>query len=156
MCKMNSLLTRCVATNGLLLPQKLEELKEVGCDSTHHHHKRRGCRCGLTKSTITLTTEARLCGVKKRLKVLSKNQLVGLRAAADSGMVVKVNSVYIPGINSDHLVKLQKTVSKLGRLCSQHYAADSSRQICTHTRAFQCSKSKRSDTPAKGILFQFP
>jgi nitrogen fixation protein NifB len=35
---------------------------------------------------------------KKAFQTLNKNQLDGLREAAAAGMVVKVNSVYIPGI----------------------------------------------------------
>ena len=106
-------LTRCVATNGLLLPQKLEELKEVG----------------VTALTITINAvdadvgsqiydyvnyRGKTLRGKAAFEVLSKNQLVGLRAAADLGMVVKVNSVYIPGINSAHMVEVAETVRSLG------------------------------------------
>jgi nitrogen fixation protein NifB len=105
--------TRCVATNGLLLPKKIGELKKLGV------------------AVLTITVNAidpevgsqiysyveyggKTLQGKAAFGVLSKNQLEGLMEAADAGMVVKVNSVYIPGINSAHLVEVAKTVKELG------------------------------------------
>ncbi len=105
--------TRCISTNGLLLPKKLEQLQDVG----------------VVALTITINavdadvgsqiySHVRLNGKtmrgKEAFEVLSLNQLEGLRNAADAGMVVKVNSVYIPGVNSEHLVEVAKTIRSLG------------------------------------------
>jgi nitrogen fixation protein NifB len=106
-------LTRCLSTNGLLLPQKISCLKDVG----------------VTALTITINAvdpevgsqiysfvnfENKTYRGKKAFEVLSHNQLTGLREAADAGIVVKVNSVYIPGVNSEHLAEVAKKVRDLG------------------------------------------
>ncbi len=106
-------LHRCVSTNGLLLPQKIGALKAVG----------------VTALTITINATDPAVGAKiysfvqyqgktlhgkEAFEVLSQNQLAGLQAAAQAGIVVKVNSVYIPSVNSAHLVEVAKAVRDLG------------------------------------------
>ena len=51
---------------------------------------------------------------REAFEILSKNQLAGLKEASKRGMVVKVNSVLIPGINDKHLVEVAKVVRELG------------------------------------------
>jgi nitrogen fixation protein NifB len=46
--------------------------------------------------------------------ILLQNQLEGIKKCVDLGMVVKVNIVMIPGINTDHIPKLVKDVKALG------------------------------------------
>lgn len=106
-------LTRCLATNGLLLPDKVEHLEEVGV------------------STLTITVNAiepdignsiysfvrkkgKTLRGREGFEVLSRNQLSGLEEAVERGMVVKVNSVLIPGINDGHLQKVARAVRDLG------------------------------------------
>ena len=48
------------------------------------------------------------------VKILIKNQLDGVEKAAANGMVVKVNSVLIPGLNDEHIVEIAKEVKKRG------------------------------------------
>ncbi len=106
-------LTRCLSTNGLLLPDKIEEIDRVG----------------ITTLTITINavdpdvgekiySHVRYRGVTYRgreaFQILNRNQLEGLRQAAMRGMVVKVNSVLIPGINDEHLVEVARVVKSLG------------------------------------------
>ncbi len=106
-------LTRCLSTNGLLLPDKIEDID----------------RAGITTLTITINAVDPEIGEKiyrhvryqgktyrgrEAFEVLNRNQLNGLREAAMRGMVVKVNAVLIPGINDTHLVELAKVVKGLG------------------------------------------
>jgi nitrogen fixation protein NifB len=106
-------LTRCLSTNGLLLPDKIEDID----------------RAGITTLTITINAvdpeigeqiypRVRYQGTTYRgreaFEVLNRNQLNGLREAAMRGMVVKVNAVLIPGINDRHLVDLARVVKGLG------------------------------------------
>ena len=48
------------------------------------------------------------------VEILIKNQLEGVEKAAANGMVVKVNSVLIPGLNDEHIVEIAKEVKKRG------------------------------------------
>lgn len=106
-------LTRCLSTNGLLLPDKIDEIDHAG----------------ITTLTITINAvdpeigeqiypHVRYRGTTYRgreaFEILNRNQLNGLREAAMRGMVVKVNAVLIPGINDQHLVELAKVVKALG------------------------------------------
>lgn len=106
-------LTRCLSTNGLALPERIDELD----------------RAGITTLTITINAVDPEIGKKiysfvkygnktyrgrEAFEILSKNQLAGLKEASKRGMVVKVNSVLIPGINDKHLVEVAKVVRELG------------------------------------------
>lgn len=107
------LLTRCLSTNGLLLPDRIEEVDQAG----------------ITALTITINavdidvgeqiySHVRYKGKTYRgrqaFEILHQNQMIGLREAAMRGMVVKVNSVLIPGVNDRHLVKVAQTVKEHG------------------------------------------
>ncbi len=46
--------------------------------------------------------------------ILLKRQQEGIKKAADAGMLVKVNSVLVPGINADHLPAVAKRAKELG------------------------------------------
>jgi len=106
-------LTRCLSTNGLLLPDMIEDIDRVG----------------ITTLTVTINAVDPDIGEKiyshvryrgktykgrEAFEILNRNQLEGVRQAAMRGMVVKVNSVLIPGINDHHLVEVARVVKALG------------------------------------------
>jgi len=106
-------LTRCISTNGLLLPDKLDAIEQAG----------------ITTVTITINAVDLAIGEqiysrvsyqgktyrgREAFQILNRNQLEGLRQAAMRGMIVKVNSVMIPGVNDQHLIELAKVVKGLG------------------------------------------
>ncbi len=95
-------LTLCVSTNGLLLTDRLEELMKCGVKSLT-----------ITMNAVTPETAEkiyswvyyrgrRLTG-KEAAECLVCNQTRGLRNAIDAGFIVKVNSVFIPGVNDAEL-----------------------------------------------------
>jgi nitrogen fixation protein NifB len=58
-------------------------------------------------------------------------QAAGIRAAADLGMIVKINTVLIPGINDHHIGEVAKVAAQVGArfmniipLVPQHKFAD--------------------------------
>lgn len=88
----------CVSTNGLYLPDRLEALVKAGVRS-------------LTVTVNAVTPEVaekvyawayykgkRYAG-RDAARLILDNQWRGLTNAIDAGMVVKVNTVYIPGVN---------------------------------------------------------
>ena len=92
----------CLSTNGLLLAERLEEL----------------LACGLGALTVTVNaarpeTGQKLCtGVVWRgqilpdetgIPLLLERQLLGIRAAAEAGLAVKVNTVLVPGVNDGEI-----------------------------------------------------
>lgn len=103
----------CLSTNGLLLPEKIDELVEIG----------------VSHVTVTINTLDEQVGAKiysyvrwegKTLigpdaaRVLISHQLEGLSLAAKAGMTVKVNTVLIPGVNDQLLYSLGMEIKKRG------------------------------------------
>jgi nitrogen fixation protein NifB len=95
-------LTLCVSTNGLLLTDRLHELMKCGVRSLT-----------ITMNAVTPETaekiyswvsyRGRRYAGKEAAECLICNQTRGLRNAIDAGFMVKVNSVFIPGVNSTEL-----------------------------------------------------
>jgi nitrogen fixation protein NifB len=103
----------CLSTNGLLLADRIGELEDLGVHSVT-----------VTVNALTPETGAniyqwvryrgtRLDG-KEAAALLLEKQLAGIEAAVASGMLVKVNSVYIPGVNDHETLPLAMTARKLG------------------------------------------
>lgn len=106
-------LHKCMSTNGLLLPEKVESVKQLG----------------LATMTVTLNTVDPSIGAKiysvvyyqgKKLEgveaaeVLLNNQLAGIKMAVKEGIVVKVNTVMIPTINDNHIIEVATKIKELG------------------------------------------
>lgn len=106
-------LIKCMSTNGLMLPERADEIIEVGIDSLT-----------VTVNAIDPKIEAQLNkGIvyhgkyykgEEGAKILIKNQLEGIRKVAAGGVVVKVNTVLVPRINGDHIEAIAKAVSEAG------------------------------------------
>jgi nitrogen fixation protein NifB len=103
----------CLSTNGLLLPEKLDALLEVGLDSLT-----------VTVNTLNENTGAgiyeyiihkdMLIRGPEAAAILRDNQIEGIRRAVNSGIRVKANSVLIRGINENEMVPLSQTLCSLG------------------------------------------
>ena len=103
----------CVSTNGLALPEQVEEL----------------CKHNIDHVTITINCvdpdvgaqiypwifwkNRRIRG-RKGAEILIKQQQKGLQMLVDRGILVKVNSVMIPGVNDKHLEEVSKVVKEKG------------------------------------------
>lgn len=106
-------LYRCMSTNGLLLPEKADEIINAGIDSLT-----------VTVNAIDPEIEAKLNngilyhGVHYKgveaAKILIENQLAGIKLIADAGITVKVNTVLVPSINADHIGEIAEKVASLG------------------------------------------
>lgn len=106
-------LFKCMSTNGLLLPEKADEVLDAGIDSLT-----------VTVNAIDPAIEAKLNDYivyhgkryrgEEAAKILIENQLKGIRTVAQGGTTVKVNTVLAPGINDDHIEDVAKAVSDAG------------------------------------------
>ena len=56
----------------------------------------------------------RTIGPEEGAAIILKNQLAAIRALKEKGVIVKINSVVIPGINSDHMVDIARVMSEMG------------------------------------------
>ncbi|WP_038093415.1 nitrogenase cofactor biosynthesis protein NifB [Acidihalobacter prosperus] len=103
----------CVSTNGLALPESVDELAKHNIDHV----------------TITINAVDPDVGAKiypwifwenKRIKgreaaaILIEQQQKGLQMLTERGILVKVNSVMIPGVNDEHLKEVSRIVKSKG------------------------------------------
>ncbi len=56
----------------------------------------------------------RTIGPQEGAEVILDKQLAAIKALKDNGVIVKVNSVVIPGINSDHIVEVAEKMGEMG------------------------------------------
>ncbi|MCR5141846.1 MAG: radical SAM protein [Ruminococcus sp.] len=106
-------LVKCMSTNGLLLAEKAQEIIDVGVDSLT-----------VTVNAVDPEIEAQLndgivwhgkhyTGVEAA-KILIEQQLKGIRLIAGSGITLKVNTVFVPEINGEHIETVARTVAEAG------------------------------------------
>ena len=106
-------ITLCMSTNGLMLPEKIQDMLRVGV------------------STLTVTVNAIDPEIQAQIvdhivyhgkvyrgveaaEIQIKNQMEGIKAAVEAGIVLKVNTVLGPGINDKHVVEIAKKLNELG------------------------------------------
>ncbi len=104
----------CVSTNGLLLPDKIDLLEKYG----------------VTNITVTMNAidpdiaakvyqyidfkGRRYYSSHEMGEILVSRQLEGIKLAVAKKMLIKVNTVYIPGINDHHIPDIAKKISEMG------------------------------------------
>lgn len=107
-------LVNCLSTNGLRLEEKAERIVKAGVE------------------TLTVTVNAvdpeilkdicsyvidengnKLEGVEGAKKLIDA-QLRGIKKVADLGVIVKINSVLVPGINDNHIKEVARVTRDLG------------------------------------------
>jgi nitrogen fixation protein NifB len=103
----------CLSTNGMGILPYLDDIAELG----------------VSHVTITLSAVDPAIGAKiyswvrdgnvvyrgeQGAKVLLERQLSAIKGLKERGIVVKVNSILIPGVNEDHLVEVARVASELG------------------------------------------
>jgi len=106
-------LITCLSTNGLLLPDRLPLLAEIGLKSLT-----------VTVNALKPQVGAKICSrVHYRGETLTgedgaallvKNQLAGIERAAKLGITVKINTVLVPGINDDEIPQISQMARELG------------------------------------------
>jgi nitrogen fixation protein NifB len=103
----------CMSTNGLLLPEKIELLNELGLHSlTVTLNALNPAVGGRIYSHIRY--HGRTYTGEEGAAILLANQLEGLERAAGYGMTIKVNTVYIPGVNEGEIEAIARKVKGLG------------------------------------------
>lgn len=106
-------LIKCISTNGLLLPEKADELAEIKVNSVTVTVNAIDPEIG-KKIYSMVFYHGKVYEGEEAFKILSENQLKGIKMIADKGIVVKVNSVLIPGLNDKHIVDIARKVKEQG------------------------------------------
>lgn len=103
----------CVCTNGLLLPNKINSLKKLGVEHIT-------ITINAVEPEITAKINRNCIIDGKRIeglegaKILIKNQLEGLKKAKDNDIFVKINTVLIPNINTNHVKDIAYQIQNNG------------------------------------------
>ncbi|HQF16046.1 MAG: molybdenum cofactor biosynthesis protein A [Methanosaeta sp. PtaB.Bin039] len=103
----------CISTNGLLLPDKIQELDSLGV-----------CNITVTMNAIDPSIGQQIYDYAvyngKRYEglematLLRDNQLKGIEEALKLKKIVKVNTVLIPGINDKHVFEIARKIKEMG------------------------------------------
>ncbi|MBN2721551.1 MAG: nitrogenase cofactor biosynthesis protein NifB [Campylobacterales bacterium] len=105
----------CLSTNGLRLPEYIDEIVKYNVDHVT-----------VTINTVDETGEIgakiypwvhwehRKIKGKEGAKLLLKKQLEGIKMLTDRGILIKANSVLIPGVNDKDLPNVAKKLKELG------------------------------------------
>ena len=103
----------CLSTNGLALPDMVDEI----------------CRYNIDHVTITINMVDPLVGERiypwifyqhrritgrEAAQILTERQLLGLQMLTRRGVLTKINSVLIPGVNDEHLIEVNRAVKERG------------------------------------------
>ena len=103
----------CISTNGLTLPDHVEELKKYNVDHVTITINMIDPEVGAKIYPWIFYNHKRYTGVEGA-KILTERQLQGLEMLTEAGILCKVNSVMIPGINDQHLIEVNKAVKSRG------------------------------------------
>ena len=103
----------CVSTNGLALPDSVEELSKHNIDHVTITINCVDPEIGAKIYPWIFWENRRIKG-KKAAKILIEQQQKGLEMLVAKGILVKVNSVMIPGVNDKHLAEVSKIVKAKG------------------------------------------
>jgi len=106
-------LLRCVSTNGLLLPEKIDELHSLGISTITVTINAIDPEIGKNIYSFINYHDRRYSG-EEGARILIENQLKGVEEAVKRKILVKVNTVLIPTVNDMHVVEIAKRISALG------------------------------------------
>jgi len=103
----------CVATNGLNIHPYLEELKTVNVTHVSITINAVDPEIG-AKIYSWLRDGKRSVGPVPGAKLLLERQLAAVKGLKERGIMVKVNSILLPGINDEHMVAVAKKMGEMG------------------------------------------
>ena len=103
----------CLSTNGLMLPEYVDRIHALNIDHVTITINMIDPEIGAKIYPWIYYNKKRYQGVEAA-RILSERQLLGLEMLTERGILCKVNSVMIPGINDHHLAEVNKAVKSRG------------------------------------------
>jgi nitrogen fixation protein NifB len=103
----------CLSTNGLALPEHVDEIKDMNIDHVTMTINMVDPEVGARIYPWVFYKNKRWTGLDAA-KILHERQMEGLEMLKERKILVKVNSVMIPGVNDEHLVEVNKVVKQKG------------------------------------------
>jgi nitrogen fixation protein NifB len=106
-------MTLCLSTNGLMLPKNVERLRRLDVKFITVTMNAVDPEIGAKMYDFVVYGGRVLRGVEAAKRLIT-NQLEGIRLAVQAGMLVKINTVMVPGVNADHIPEVAKRAKELG------------------------------------------
>ncbi|WP_448189597.1 nitrogenase cofactor biosynthesis protein NifB [Azospirillum sp. sgz301742] len=103
----------CLSTNGLALPDYVDTIKNFNVDHVTITINMIDPEIGERIYPWIFHDHRRWTG-RDAAKILHERQMLGLEMLTSAGILVKINSVMIPGINDEHLKEVNVQVKKRG------------------------------------------
>jgi nitrogen fixation protein NifB len=103
----------CLSTNGLALPDHVETIKKFNVDHVTITINMVDPEIGQHIYPWIFYQHKRWTGIDAA-RILHERQMLGLEMLTAAGILVKINSVMIPGINDQHLQEVNKQVKARG------------------------------------------
>lgn len=103
----------CLSTNGLALPDHVDTIARLNIEHVTITINMIDPEIGARIYPWIFYNHKRYSGLEAA-KILTRRQLKGLEMLSARGILCKINSVMIPGINDRHLVEVNKAVKSRG------------------------------------------
>ena len=103
----------CLSTNGLALPKLVDTIQKYNVDHVTITINAVDPEVGAKIYPWIFYNHRRYTGVDAA-SILLENQLRGLEMLTERGILAKINSVMIPGINDKHLIEVNREVKARG------------------------------------------
>ncbi len=103
----------CLSTNGLALPEMVDEICKYNIDHVTITINMVDPAVGAKIYPWIFWQHRRVTGIEAAT-ILHRQQMRGLEMLTARGVLTKVNSVLIPGINDEHLIEVNREVKQRG------------------------------------------
>ncbi|MGK3995711.1 nitrogenase cofactor biosynthesis protein NifB [Sorangium sp. So ce1024] len=103
----------CLSTNGLALPDRVDEIAQMNIDHVTVTINMVDPEVGTHIYPWIFYRNKRWTGLDAA-KILHERQMQGLEMLKERRILVKVNSVLIPGINDEHMLEVNRVVKQKG------------------------------------------
>ena len=103
----------CLSTNGLALPDHVETIKDYNVDHVTITISAVDPEVGQHIYPWIFHDHRRWTGLEAA-RILHERQMEGLELLVSAGILVKVNSVLIPGVNDEHMADVNRLVKAKG------------------------------------------
>ncbi|HEX5356202.1 MAG TPA: nitrogenase cofactor biosynthesis protein NifB [Aquabacterium sp.] len=103
----------CLSTNGLALPALVDEICKYNIDHVTITINMVDPEVGAKIYPWIFWDHKRVTGIEAA-RILHEQQMKGLEMLTARGVLTKINSVLIPGINDEHLIEVNREVKKRG------------------------------------------
>ncbi len=103
----------CLSTNGLMLPDYVQTIQDFNVDHVTITINMVDPEVGEAIYPWIYYNRKRWKG-RDAARILAERQMEGLEMLTSRGILVKVNSVMIPGVNDQHLVEVNRMVKSKG------------------------------------------